>query len=255
MGAAFLQYSLTQKVLFLILIFFSRSIALAGGFTWFTRCARSALARRIVPREVPWSKIRHDIFHGAKILVLDSIVVAGAIHFGVLQVRTSFDLSVLLTFLLMFIWLEMFFYYSHRLLHHPRFFWIHRHHHEGNVTNPWTSLSFSIMERLVLLLGAVGVPAILSQIFPGVISMQGFSLYFLVNYILNVNAHLNTELMPTAVFHSPVGEVVNTATHHSLHHLRYRGNFGLFTRLLDRVHSTEFGDYKVYYETVYAKID
>ena len=36
----------------------------------------------------------------------------------------------------------------------------------------------------------------------------------------------------------------NTATFHSLHHTRSRGNFGLHTRLWDRLFGTEIADYE-----------
>jgi Delta7-sterol 5-desaturase len=242
MESLFLRLSLPQQFAFLLALFSARSFVVAGAGTLYTQLTPWAAARRIIPRASKWSTIRHDMLHGLKILVMDSLTVGTAIHFGFLRVDAGPTIvSSFTTFSLMFLWLEVYFYYSHRLLHKPSLFWIHRHHHEGNLTNPWTSLSFSFAERAVLHLGAVAVPALVSQFWP--LSLPAYSFYFFVNYILNVNGHLNVEIMPRWLVLSPFGAVLNTATQHALHHARYKGDYGLFTRTLDRIHGTEFQDY------------
>jgi Delta7-sterol 5-desaturase len=47
-----------------------------------------------------------------------------------------------------------------------------------------------------------------------------------------------------------LGKVLATTTYHSLHHSRYTGNYGLGTRILDRLFDTEWEDYEPLYERI-----
>jgi Delta7-sterol 5-desaturase len=44
--------------------------------------------------------------------------------------------------------------------------------------------------------------------------------------------------------------VLTTTTYHSLHHSRYTSNYGLGTRILDRLFKTEWEDYEALYDRV-----
>lgn len=245
MFTEFLPMSFWEQFRFLVIVFTARSIVLAGFPSLITQITQWARKRRIVDREIGWNQIMADMIQGLKILALDAITVTLAIHFGFLKVfEHSTKLQIFSVVGLMFVWFEIYFYYSHRIIHLPKLFWIHRHHHVAKATNPWTSLSFSLAERLILLFGAVAIPAAFSHWIP--FSLEGFYLYFLLNYALNVYGHLNVEIMPMAYLKSPVGKVINTTTFHALHHLRFNGHFGLFTRVLDQVHNTEYEDYSSY---------
>ncbi|WP_371920198.1 hypothetical protein, partial [Pseudomonas sp. FW306-02-F04-AA] len=70
------------------------------------------------------------------------------------------------------------------MLHIPSLFWIHRHHHQSAVINPWTSLAFSFPERLILLMGLAIIPALVSPWIP--LPLECFIAYFFANYALNV---------------------------------------------------------------------
>jgi lathosterol oxidase len=127
-------------------------------------------------------------------------------------------------------------------MHLPKFYWMHKHHHHSRATNPWTSLSFSVMERFVLYGGVILIPGIVSQFVP--LSFDGYFLYFLANYILNVYGHLNVETVKPRFVNTWLGRFMNTTTYHALHHARYKGHYGLFTQTLDRWHDTRFADYE-----------
>jgi len=62
-----------------------------------------------------------------------------ALYFGVAPMSFDFDdlpsYSKLLTqFVFCFLFAEFYFYWSHRLAHHPRFYWIHKKHHKAKNT-------------------------------------------------------------------------------------------------------------------------
>jgi Delta7-sterol 5-desaturase len=44
------------------------------------------------------------------------------------------------------------------------------------------------------------------------------------------------------------GKVITSTTYHSLHHSRYTGNYGLGTRVLDKIFKTEWEDYERLYD-------
>jgi len=46
------------------------------------------------------------------------------------------------------------------------------------------------------------------------------------------------------------GKLITSTTYHALHHSRYINNFGLGTRVLDRLFGTEWPDYEPVFERV-----
>lgn len=143
-------------------------------------------------------------------------------------------ISFVATFAWMFVAFEAWFYASHRLLHTKRFYRFHAQHHVAHVVDPLTSLSFSVVERAVLMVGALGLGLLGTMIMP--MSDLGMLSYVAVNYALNVLGHSNVERLPrTALFYTP--------TFHAMHHARFEGHYGLFTTVLDRVFGTAWADY------------
>lgn len=109
------------------------------------------------------------------------------------------------------------------------------------MTDPLTSLSFSVGERAILLGGAFGFVWLGSHLFA--VTPAGLFAYLLTNYALNVLGHSNTEWFPSWFVKSPLGKVFLTPTFHAMHHARHQGNYGLFTIVLDRWLGTDFKDY------------
>ena len=134
---------------------------------------------------------------------------------------------------------DAWFYGWHRLLHHPRLFrYVHVVHHRSIDVNPFTSYSFHAVEAV--LLGVWVVPAALLLPVP----MTAIGVLQVVGLANNLMAHLGYEFLPRWLLKVPVLRWTNTATFHSLHHTRSRGNFGLHTRLWDRLLGTELPDYE-----------
>jgi sterol desaturase/sphingolipid hydroxylase (fatty acid hydroxylase superfamily) len=146
---------------------------------------------------------------------------------------------IALTFFGLILFNDLWFYCWHRLLHHPKLFrLVHSVHHKSVDVNPFTSYSFHWFEAFVL--GAWVLPVAL--IVPVYIPMLGaLSALGLAN---NVMAHTGYEFLPRWLMKVPVLKYMNTATFHSMHHTGSRGNFGLMTRLWDRLFGTELPDYE-----------
>jgi sterol desaturase/sphingolipid hydroxylase (fatty acid hydroxylase superfamily) len=134
---------------------------------------------------------------------------------------------------------DAWFYAWHRLLHHPALFRnVHAVHHKSVDVNPFTSYSFHAFEAFIL--GLWIVPAAVFLPVP----MSALSLLQVIGLGNNVMSHLGYEFLPRWILRVPVLRWTNTATFHSLHHTRLRGNFGLHTRLWDRLFGTEVPDYE-----------
>ena len=247
MTSYILKQAWPLQIAVIFAIVFTRALVLAGGTSAWIHFSKWAQGRQIM-RGMSGSVLWCSIADAAKVLLIDAIFTVFLLKIGLFHFETApsfvFSFSV---FAVMFVWVEVYFYYSHRLFHHPKLFWIHRLHHVGAgggapSLSPWTSLSFSVLERLVLLMGALLLPALISRFVP--LPAEAVVGYFFLNYVLNVYAHLNVETLPNSFVYTGAGKVINTTTYHTMHHMRYRGHFGLFTSTMDRLHGTKFGDYE-----------
>jgi len=140
---------------------------------------------------------------------------------------------------------DTYFYWMHRIVHHPRLYkTIHLIHHKSINPSPWTSFSFHFSEAIT---EALVVPLIIC-----VIPMHPFALilYGMLSFIMNVYGHLGYEIAPKWFRHSFLFEIINTSTHHNIHHAKFKGNYGLYFRIWDRIMKTEHPDYAKEYDEI-----
>ena len=129
---------------------------------------------------------------------------------------------------------DAYFYWTHRLMHAPRFYAAtHRTHHVSKQPTAWASFAFSPWEALI---SAWFVPA-LAFVLP--IHMGAFLLLLTIATVSAVCNHSGWELLPRRFLDGPVGRHLITARHHNLHHTRFRRNYGLYFRWWDRLMGTD----------------
>ncbi|ODB87711.1 hypothetical protein A3193_02060 [Candidatus Thiodiazotropha endoloripes] len=155
--------------------------------------------------------------------------------------------SFLITLVCTFIWAEIWHYFSHRAFHLPSLLWIHREHHRSQINSPLTAVSFSFLEKLIFDLGIL-LPLVIADQFISV-NFFGLAAWFIGYLVINSFSHANFEFRP-ANYNRHVGKLMATTIYHSLHHSRYTGNYGLGTRVLDRLLGTEWEDYERLYDRV-----
>ncbi|WP_426749434.1 sterol desaturase family protein [Myxococcus sp. Y35] len=211
------------------------------GLGWGVSHLKSAERLRVYRRALAPGQLRSEARAALVVIVGDALLIS---VFRAYQ-RELFApftwTATLLTFAWMFVTFEVWFYVTHRLMHTRALYWMHAQHHVAQVTNPLTSLSFSLVERFVLLGGAFLFLAAAGTFMP--ITQVGVLLYILTNYTLNVLAHGNTEWFPERFVQSWAGRLFFTTTFHAMHHARHQGHYGLFTPMLDRWLGTAFDDY------------
>lgn len=138
---------------------------------------------------------------------------------------------------------DTYFYWMHRLLHHPRLFGIaHLVHHKSKNPSPWTSYSFHLLEAFtegfILLVLVFVLPMHPLTIF----------LFTVTGFVINVYGHLGYEITPKWFRHTWLFQILNTSVHHNLHHSKFKGNYGLYFRIWDRLMGTEHPDYVKEYD-------
>jgi sterol desaturase/sphingolipid hydroxylase (fatty acid hydroxylase superfamily) len=140
---------------------------------------------------------------------------------------------------------DTYFYWMHRLLHHKKIFKLaHLVHHKSTNPSPWASYSFHFFESIV----EGGVIILLAFVLP--MHPIAIGLFILIGFIINVYGHLGYEIMPRGLRHSFLFEIINTSVHHNLHHSKFKGNYGLYFRVWDRLLKTEHPDYVKEYDKI-----
>ncbi|NLR60255.1 sterol desaturase family protein [Chitinophaga polysaccharea] len=143
---------------------------------------------------------------------------------------------------------DTYFYWMHRLLHHKQLFKrTHLVHHESTNPSPWTSYSFHVLEAIA----EGGILVLIVSVMP--MHPLTVLLFTISGFIINVYGHLGYELMPENFRHTWWFEVLNTSVHHNLHHKKFKGNYGLYFRVWDRIMGTEHPDYVKEYDLVQAR--
>jgi sterol desaturase/sphingolipid hydroxylase (fatty acid hydroxylase superfamily)/uncharacterized protein (DUF2147 family) len=149
------------------------------------------------------------------------------------------------TLALMIVVHDAYFYWTHRLMHHPRLFrWFHLTHHKSHVPTPWAAYAFAAPEALVQ--GAF------MPLFVALLPMHELALFIFMTFqiVRNVMGHAGVEVHPAAMTRSRLLGWNNTTTHHDLHHQTGHYNFGLYFRWWDRLMGTEHPDYLQRFEAV-----
>lgn len=140
---------------------------------------------------------------------------------------------------------DTYFYWTHRLMHHPRLFrWFHRVHHESVNPSPWAAYCFSPLEA-----------AVQAAIFPVVVCLLpihplAFAAFMVWQIVFNVVGHTGYEFYPSWLLDSWLGRFLNTPTNHIQHHESFRGNFSLYFNLWDRLMGTNHPEYAARFREV-----
>lgn len=133
---------------------------------------------------------------------------------------------------------EVYFYFTHRLMHHPLVYRrAHHIHHLSLRPSPWASFSFhpieSVLESLILPLLILFIP-----VHPVV-----FLSYLTLMTISAIINHLGFEVLPKKSGHHWFWGQWISGTHHGQHHKHFNCNFGLYFTFMDRLFKTEHADY------------
>ncbi|MEO0981667.1 MAG: sterol desaturase family protein [Pseudomonadota bacterium] len=146
---------------------------------------------------------------------------------------------------LMIVLHDAYFYWTHRMMHHPKLYcFFHMTHHRSHNPTPFTAYSFAPPEAVV---NYLFVPLALM-----VVPLHTSALFIVLGVMIFKNAigHCGYELMPRRWARLPVLGWMTSVTHHDMHHERANGNYGFYFTWWDRWMGTEHPDYLERFESV-----
>jgi sterol desaturase/sphingolipid hydroxylase (fatty acid hydroxylase superfamily) len=219
-----------------------RYLLIAGGTHWLVR---SLLCKYGASEELPrqwslWQLIRKDI----ELSVVSSAIFALGLAFVALEytlsntlLYTSLDAYPLwyvgLSSIAVLFLQDTYFYFFHRLFHHPLLFkWLHYGHHRSKNPTPWTSFAFDPLEALIQGFFFIGIVFIVPLHFITVICL------FIVMTVWAVINHLGLRLFPASPLYQWLGRWFVGPMNHSLHHRKYTINYGLYFTFWDKLLGT-----------------
>jgi len=139
---------------------------------------------------------------------------------------------------------DFYFYFSHKIIHHKKLFFIHKRHHLSTNPTPWSAFSFGPIEALIQI---IWLPVIIF-----IVPLHPFALliWALWMMVMNVIGHLGFEIYSKNFLNSFVGKILNASTHHNLHHSRSKSNYGLYFTFWDKIMGTEDKNYRSTFEKI-----
>ena len=138
-----------------------------------------------------------------------------------------------LSIVLMILFHDMYFYWTHRLLHLPGWYEkVHSVHHLSSNPSPFTSMAFhpieSVIQAIVLPLMVVVIPS------------HPFAVFVFLIYMVykNVRGHAGYEFTTLDQRKRKWNLWHSYSIHHNLHHRRGKDNYGLYLTIWDRLMKT-----------------
>jgi sterol desaturase/sphingolipid hydroxylase (fatty acid hydroxylase superfamily) len=232
-------------VLFVIIL--SRYFLVSGGayLLFYSNLGRCVLGHwlnvqplRLKPisKRLIWNDIRLAV-GAAAIFAIAAAFILWAYDQGITKLYTQLHPNswfyLGLSYGLVLVLQDTYFYFIHRALHHPLLFkGLHSGHHQSGDPTPWTSFAFDLPEAIIQALFLIAVVFIIPLHFVTLIAvlltMTGWT-------VLN---HLGFEIFPVAFTQHWLGKWFIGATHHSIHHRRYKQHYGLYFAWWDKLLGT-----------------
>ncbi len=224
-----------------------RYFTIAGGLHLFFYSAGGNFLSHRVVRIAPPSiaSMRHDIqlsIGSAVVFAICAAAIVSGYDLGVTrlysEVRADGIWYLGISYALVLVLQDTYFYFIHRLLHHPKLFrWFHQGHHRANDPTPWTSFAFDPPEAVIQSLFLIAIVFIIPLHFITVIAvLMTMTVWAVVN-------HLGLNLFSPSFPHHWLGRWFIGAAHHSIHHHRYDRHFGLYFTFWDLLLGTSDPSY------------
>lgn len=198
-------------------------------------------------REILFSTLSIIIFSVPPLLMLYSDVIRPHTTFYE-DIQQYGVVYLVLAFPLMIIMHDTYFYWVHRLMHLPGIFkWFHLVHHRSTNPSPWAAYAFhpleAIVESLIFVVFLFTIP----------VHAVHLTFFFVFSLVYNVYGHLGFELYPKGFSRHWFGKWINTSVSHNQHHQFFKGNYGLYFTIWDRLMGTLRQDYDTSYDEIKAR--
>ncbi len=221
-------------------------IVCGGGFAVAWMLLADRLAHRRIQEEAPARAVNLRELRDS---VLSTLVIAAVTAVTLLlhergMVQIYMDPTehgipwLLFTAFLLFFGFDTYFYWSHRLMHHVKFYnWTHEKHHVYTDPSPLAAYAFTVWEALAY---AVFAPILVLLMPVNFWVLLAAGSWFTIASML---VHLGYELAPRWWGTSPFTRWIGTSTMHNMHHEHIHHNFALYFTFWDRAMGTMHPDY------------
>jgi sterol desaturase/sphingolipid hydroxylase (fatty acid hydroxylase superfamily) len=216
-------------------------LALILKLFWNAGLGRRKIQARFASRADVSREIRASLRTAVIFSLNGAAIVFGAVH-GVFTIYTDFSTAgvgyLALSVAAIIVAHDAYFYWTHRLMHHPRLFrYFHRTHHRSVTPTPFAAYAFDVPEALLM--------ALFTPLWLLFVPMHALGLFLFMAFMIvrNVMGHAGVELMPRALADSRWFRWINATTHHDLHHSSFHYNYGLYFTWWDRLMGTEHPAY------------
>jgi sterol desaturase/sphingolipid hydroxylase (fatty acid hydroxylase superfamily) len=208
--------------------------------------------RRISDRRIGSRQVGREILQSLRSIAIFGVVTGAVVYAGLCGWTQLYENVsdygwgwLFVSIVVMIILHDTYFYWTHRLLHHQRLYRVvHHTHHLSTNPTPWAAYAFSSMEAFV----QAGIGPLIVFTIP--VHPAAFALFMVWQIAFNVFGHCGYEIFPRWFLRSPIGRILNSPTHHALHHEKFRANFGLYFNVWDRLMGTNDPDYERRFEMV-----
>jgi sterol desaturase/sphingolipid hydroxylase (fatty acid hydroxylase superfamily) len=214
-----------------------RYFLIAGGtfiFLYFI-LYRFGFLKKLQTKLPPWRSVLLEIWNSSLTIILFSLAATSVLFLFqertlIYQDKNEYGLLYYyLSFPIMFLMHDTYFYWVHRLMHNPSIFrYVHKVHHRSTNPTPFASYSFHVLEGV---LEAAILPLIA---FTLPVHREALILFLLLQFIYNVYGHTGFEIYPRWLLRTWVGKWINTSVAHNMHHKYFNGNYGLYFLFWDR---------------------
>jgi Delta7-sterol 5-desaturase len=244
-----------EKFIWLLLDNANKYFLIAGpAFIIFYILLKKRITYRKIQQRFPKiNDYRREIFFSTLSIIIFSFPPLLMLFSDTIRPHTTFYKNVseygwtyaILAFPLMLLMHDTYFYWTHRLMHHPKLFKLfHLVHHKSSNPSPWAAYAFhpaeAIVESLIFVIFLFTIP---------VHSMHLMS-FFVFSLVYNVYGHLGFELYPRNFSSHWLGKWVNTSISHNMHHQYFKGNYGLYFTIWDRL----MGTLNINYDKVFEEV-
>jgi sterol desaturase/sphingolipid hydroxylase (fatty acid hydroxylase superfamily) len=227
------------------------ALTACGVWLFFYVIFRARFRQRRVSRQDPTAQqMAREIAHSLRSIAIFGVVtgfVVYAAYSGWTRIYIRIDDYgwgwFFLSIGVMIVLHDTYFYWTHRLMHHARFYRVmhHTHHRSINPT-PWAAYAFSSLEAFV----QAGIGPLIAFTIPN--HPTAFTIFMAWQIAFNVFGHCGYEIFPNWFLRSRAGLFLNSVTHHALHHEKFQANYSLYFNVWDRLMGTNHADYEERFE-------
>ena len=252
------QFSVPYQWLVLVIALFIMGI-LSGALSAFTFYARlfPALGYKVYEVEKPKLPFNHVIKDRWKDIITITLlanILNIALYAWFIYVSSDILMNwqAIIQFFLCFFILDAWFYWSHAIFHHlKRLFLIHKTHHIILVHEQVPFITKPLDDLVIPTLSFVVAFLILNFIVGEMYTFIIIYLYSIWFFLIVPAGHSNVEFFTPPVRWLLGGPWLSTSvTYHSLHHTRFKENYGAWSMLWDRLMGTVSPDYEAIYQRV-----